>query len=78
MKYISSYIVTAFFIFLKQVRRAIGGVQAYVHALQQPRMQYHIALLLVTALAFLVGWPLFLSTLPHVSFVLLGHRAHIG
>ena len=77
MKYIASSIEATFSLLLKQIKQRIQGRRALPHidtrALQQPHVQYHAALLLVTVLAFLLGWPLYLSTLPHIQFALLGH-----
>lgn len=76
-KYILATCIYVACILLTQIRRAKRGIKALPHtctrALQQPHIQYRMALLLATILAFLLGWPLFLSTLPRTPFAFIGH-----
>lgn len=75
MRYLSTYLMAAVIqvacIISTQSRRKIRSIKTLLHicahALQQPHKQYRIALLLATILAFLLGWPLFGSTLSHAS-----------
>ena len=53
------------------VRWIIQRVKAFAHTfiqtVQQPSAQYHMTFVLATILTFLLGWALFVSTLPHLS-----------
>ncbi len=81
MRYISLYLVAMFIRFAcvlsTQFKRKLRNIKTLPHtcacALQQPHIQYHIALLLATILAFLLGWPLFLSLFAHTPFAFIGH-----
>jgi hypothetical protein len=60
------------------IQRRFRSVKALPYVLarrvQQPGMQYRLALLLATLLSFLLGWRLFVSTLSHMaSLALSGH-----
>ena len=61
-----------------QIPCGIRKMQAFprtlAHAIRQPRTQYRLALLFATILAFLLGWGLFVSPLPHATpLVFTGH-----
>jgi hypothetical protein len=57
-------------------RRSIRSIKTLphtcAHTLQRPHVQYRTALVLATILAFLLGWPLFLSTVSHAPFAFIG------
>lgn len=73
MRSLSTYLGATFIrmarIFSARIRRGLWVIRTLphtcLHALQQPHVQYNIALLIATVLACLLGWPLFVSTLPH-------------
>jgi hypothetical protein len=57
-------------------RRTIRSMKTLPHtcacAFHHPHVQYRTALALATILAFLLGWPLFLSTVSHVPSAFIG------
>jgi hypothetical protein len=49
------------------IQRAKAFVHTFIQTVQQPSVQYHMTFMLATILTFLLGWTVFVSTLPHLS-----------
>lgn len=52
--------------FMRRRQRIKGLLHICTSAFQQPHVHYRMALTFATILAFLLGWPLFLSMFSHV------------